>query len=243
MKKRWLAAGLLSIIIIIVSWAADLQSRDYLPEPLQGQAVPEQKPVPNEAVLPVPGEAPRETIPSQAQTPAKSVKPSEEKTKPLAKAKPECEPPGKSEVITPSHEQGAVKVTGSSGFTERVNKALSVLENKAPEYARKVTGYLKEIRESDHSGVIVQTGVFHLGRNTVTNNDTYWIASVIVHDAFHAELHSKGLDYAGEEAEAKCIEVQKAALKKMGASESYQSHLDQILNSNYWKVPFENRNW
>lgn len=153
----------------------------------------------------------------------------------------------KSETITPaikiSRSQGTPRVTGSSDFTLSVNQALGKLKDKAPEHYNKVVTYLKEIRESDHSGVIVQTGVFHLGRNTVNGQDTYWLASVIVHDAYHAELYKKGQDYAGKEAEAQCINVQKAALKKMGAADSYQTHLDQVLQSNYWEVPFENRNW
>lgn len=142
-----------------------------------------------------------------------------------------------------SRSQGSLKVTGSQDFSANVDKALDLLNDKAPLYARKVKAYLTEIRESDHSGVIVQTGVFHLGKNTVKAQDTYWLASVIVHDAYHAELYQKGQEYTGKIGEARCIEVQKEALLEMGAPDHYQTHLDQILQSNYWDVPFDQRKW
>jgi len=139
--------------------------------------------------------------------------------------------------------QGKLKITGSASFRSRVGEALDLLAKKAPAFAKKVDTYLTEIRESDHSGVEVQTGVFHLGKNTVNNQDSYWLASVIVHDAYHAELYQKGQDYTGKTAEARCIEEQKDVLLAMGAPDSYQVHLNQVLESNYWDVPFENRNW
>ena len=218
MNKKFLIVGALSLTLLVGAWAT--------------------KPIVEQPS----GQSEVQSLPADNATDKAKVQQSEivaKKEVTTATTKSET----KTSAIKSSRSQGTPRVTGSSDFTLNVNKALEKLKDKAPEHYGKVVTYLKEIRESDHSGVIVQTGVFHLGRNTVNAQDTYWLASVIVHDAYHTELYKKGQDYAGKEAETQCIIVQKAALKKMGAADSYQTHLDQVLQSNYWEVPFENRNW
>lgn len=247
MNKKIIWAGAISITVLLGSWATSLSYPDIFSYKAQGQATvvaPEQV-LPQNYIATQPSSQAQEQSIATNKASDKSpetVKQSVEVAKPetaTVTSKPETKTP----VIQGSRSQGTPRVTGSAAFKASVNKALMLLQEKAPEHANKVSTYLQEIRESDHSGVIVQTGVFNLGRNTVTGQDTYWLASVIVHDAYHAELYQRGQDYAGKEAEAQCIAVQKTVLKKMGAAESYQTHLDQILESNYWEVPFEQRNW
>ncbi|MFZ5754951.1 MAG: hypothetical protein ACOY3J_12020 [Bacillota bacterium] len=136
-----------------------------------------------------------------------------------------------------------VLVAGSSSFKSKINQSLALLHKKTPYYGAKVDKYLKEIRESNHSGVKVETGVFHLGKGTINNQDIVWLASVIVHDAYHVELYKKGKPYAGREAEAACIREQKKFLQAVDAPAHYFTYLDKVLESNYWEIPFENRTW
>lgn len=134
-------------------------------------------------------------------------------------------------------------IHGSDPFSQKVNKALELLHTKAPYYANKVTTYLSRIEESDHSGVKVETGVFYLGQATVNSQDEIWLASVLVHDAYHVELYKKGQNYYGKAGETQCINQQKKVLQQLAAPAYYLTYLDQTLASDYWDVPFEQRNW
>lgn len=140
------------------------------------------------------------------------------------------------EVISP-------QLSGSAEFKNKIMQALDLLKSRAHEFYPLAADYLTEIKEGDHSGVLVETGVFTIGRNTYQNQDAIWLASIIIHDAVHVKLYQEGKVYHGKEGERKANTVQRAVLIELDAPQSYLDHLDKSLESSYWEVPYEQRQW
>jgi hypothetical protein len=142
-----------------------------------------------------------------------------------------------------SAETTAPAVSGSTVFTDKINSALALLAAQAPGHYREVCAYLATISEGEHSGVDVYNRNFVVGNGTAAAADSFWLASVIVHDAHHVRMYSEGKTFAGEAAERECIEVQKRALLEMEAPRQHIEHLDTVTATGYWEVPYDNRNW
>ncbi|MHB1125664.1 MAG: hypothetical protein ACYC2T_01715 [Bacillota bacterium] len=134
-------------------------------------------------------------------------------------------------------------IIGSVDFTGKVTEALGLLKNNAPSHYVMVQKYLTQVAESANSGVDVNSGVFYLGWTTVFTSDIYWLAGVIVHDASHVEAYRLGQSYAGREGEERAIQVQKEVLQLLDAPPDYQDYLDTVMSSEFWDIPFEQRNW
>jgi|GEM_PF-6922654 len=139
--------------------------------------------------------------------------------------------------------QTSITVNGSATFRDKVGSALELLAATAPGHYREVSLYLTAISEGEHSGVDVVQRNFIIGRGTAKTADLFWLASIIVHDAHHTRMYAEGRVFAGEAAERECIEVQKTALLAMAAPEYYIEHLNQVIETAYWEVPYGDRNW
>lgn len=155
----------------------------------------------------------------------------------------ENNPPKTPQSTLSSRSARTPQISGSQEFKSTIMSALELLNNNAPDYSPLVIDYLVEIREGDHSGVQVETGVFTVGRNTYRTQNAVWLASIIVHDAVHVKLFKEGKTYHGKEGESAAIKVQREVLIELDAPQSYLEHLDGSLESSYWEVPFIERDW
>lgn len=144
-------------------------------------------------------------------------------------------------VPAPSSAAGP-QIVGSDAFRAKVGQALQLLQTKAPAYWDIVRNNLLWIEEGPASGTFVWTRTFTIGAATA-NSDPYWLASVIVHDAYHVHQYLQGKPYAGQAAEAECLGIQRQALIAMGASQYMIGHVDNQLKTQYWTVPYSRRGW
>jgi len=136
------------------------------------------------------------------------------------------------------------RVVGSPYYQQVIQQALMRLYRFDREDYHLVGYYLSEIRESDHSGVIVFTGIFY---NKLANfsgqNLIIWEAGDMVHDATHCYLYKNKYEFAGEEAEKYCCRVQKRCLERLGAPSFMVDYIEKAASSDYWDIPFDQRSW
>ncbi len=146
-------------------------------------------------------------------------------------------------VSTETRTSQSLTITGAAAYRQKVLAALDLLQNRAPKYLTQVKSSLVAIRESQRSGAQVQIRTFELSDATLQASDSYWIASVIVHDAYHVTQYLQGRQYSGQQAEVEALAQQKAALIAMGAPQRYIDYVQQVAQTQYWNVPYEQRNW
>ena len=110
-----------------------------------------------------------------------------------------------------------VAIEGSADFIARVEAALDMLKDRAPEwYAYAVSGpeKFKEVPESQGAGTWGTT--FHITRGHAFAEPLAWLAGVLVHDACHINLHVAGESYADSFYEERlCLQIQIEALEAM----------------------------
>lgn len=130
-----------------------------------------------------------------------------------------------------------LKVIGDISCKENTRSALELLKNGVPRYYDRVIRYIGTI-ECIVSGSVVypwqNPPLFRVGKETV-NAGTFWYASVLVHEACHIELYSKGLTWKGEVPEKTCLEMQYSFLVKVGADKGLLDYTRDIINSEWWK--------
>ncbi|MCL4517058.1 MAG: hypothetical protein M1379_15950 [Firmicutes bacterium] len=146
-------------------------------------------------------------------------------------------------VSTETRTSQALTITGAAAYRQKVLAALDLLQNRAPKYLTQVKSSLVAIHESQRSGAQVQIHTFELSDATLQASDSYWIASVIVHDAYHVTQYLQGRPYSGQQAEVEALAQQKAALIAMGAPQRYIDYVQQVAQTQYWNVPYGQRNW
>lgn len=135
------------------------------------------------------------------------------------------------------------RIVGSDYFRSKVGQALQLLQTKAPAYWDIVRRNLLTIEEGSASGAFVWSRAYVIGPATL-NSDPYWLASTIVHDAYHVQQYLERRPYAGQAAEAEAANIQKQALIAMGAPQYMVSHVDAAVRANtWWTVPYGQRGW
>lgn len=94
---------------------------------------------------------------------------------------------------------------------------------------------------------------YQVGKET-RNAGTIWYAGTIAHDSCHSKLY---IDYlvsnpsnsvpnevwTGREAEEQCLDVQYDALAKIGADQNTLDYVQNVINTEYWNVDYNNRWW
>lgn len=137
---------------------------------------------------------------------------------------------------------GGPAVVGSDAFRSKVQQALALLQARAPASWEIVRANLRVIREAAASGAYVAEGRYDIGPATAAS-DPVWLASTIVHDAYHVQLYREGRPFMGAEAEAAALAKQREALVVLGAPSYMIAHLDNVMATRYWEVPYFQRNW
>jgi hypothetical protein len=95
--------------------------------------------------------------------------------------------------------QLGIQVIGSEDFIAQTNAALELLQRCAPDALETADEYLNAIRESDRSGMEVESGTFLASLSTAFAPDyslpaqVFWYAGSIVHDARHSWQSKSGM--------------------------------------------------
>lgn len=131
-----------------------------------------------------------------------------------------------------------VLISGTPRFLERAAAALALVEEKDPRNWYFVRKHIRKITLTGHSGMDVANG--RLMSGALAEESTVAAAAGIVHEAWHRELHFRGDDWTGREAEKICIEKQNAFLALLGAP---PLDVEATLASEFWKVDYWSRDW
>lgn len=100
---------------------------------------------------------------------------------------------------TPQDLTVGIQIIGSEAFVDQTNAALGLLERCAPDALTVADEYLDFIRESDRSGMEVESGTFLASLSTAFPPDyslpaqVFWYAGSIVHDARHNWQSKNGM--------------------------------------------------
>jgi hypothetical protein len=149
---------------------------------------------------------------------------------------------------------GIIDVIGDDAFKTWVERALALIETKAPDAYREVSASIESIESVPAgSGMHVVEKRFDVGDETAhapgydEANQLLWFAGTIVHDAHHSARYMQGLDPSGKEAEVDCLTHQLAALKLMTANPFFANYVQGLIDgaddpaNQYWNQP--NRHW
>ncbi len=149
-----------------------------------------------------------------------------------------------------------IEIKGDVNCVLKTKTALKKLRDKSEEHYNLAAKYIGVIEcAQSGSGMYVWENPPRLKAGLATFNATSeWFAGAIVHDACHSrQYHSykeKNLAgyvpaevYAGAEAEKECLEIQYAALERIGASQKNLDYVKNILASNYWEIGYNERWW
>lgn len=148
-----------------------------------------------------------------------------------------------------------IKIIGDSNCITSTNQALTLLKTKASVHYNIIIKFMGVIQcVASGSGMYAWENPprYVVGKATI-NAGTIWYAGTLVHDACHSkEYHDYLLThsgtvpssiYTGKSAEALCLNAQYDALVKIGATKPTLDYVKNIINSNYWNVPYSGRWW
>ena len=103
-----------------------------------------------------------------------------------------------------------LEIEGAGAFVLRIEEALDILKNRAPQwYAYSISGLTKirEVPEDEGAGVYLHTGVFSITPGHISPG-VLWLASAMVHEACHVHRAATGLVPGGLTGERECLRVQ-----------------------------------
>ena len=130
-----------------------------------------------------------------------------------------------------------IKITGSKKFVNQTVKALKLIKIKSQKDFVKINRFLKKIKSSKSSGMILDKAQFNVGKLTAFSS-LEWYASCIVHDVHHYYLHhiikfrwKKG-NYTKHE--RLCTNEQLRFLRKIKADKKLIKHCQDIFKIKYW---------
>ncbi len=152
-----------------------------------------------------------------------------------------------------------ITIRGSKPFLGRIHEALDLLKTRVPETYRLIQNHLVQILEGIPSGAWVFTLEFQTHTMTtlspkVSQEPLVERAATLAHEAYHCALFTNYKAshpgqkvpeqiYGGEQAERLCLEYQCEVLKLLGADEEVITRTRQAVETHWWEVPSEERDW
>ncbi|PJE65483.1 hypothetical protein COU91_01390 [Candidatus Saccharibacteria bacterium CG10_big_fil_rev_8_21_14_0_10_47_8] len=185
---------------------------------------------------------PQPTTPSAPQSSAKAATP---KTKTIVPS-PNPAPP-----FTTS-----IHIRGDAACQSSTLEALQLLSQKAAVHYSTVVKYIGIIEcVPSGSGIYAyESPTRYVVGDATRNGGTVWYAGTIAHDAGHSKLYNDYLAshpgqpvpndvWIGESAEVSCLNAQYDALTKIGASQYQLDYVQNVINTQYYSIPYDQRWW
>lgn len=158
--------------------------------------------------------------------------------------------------VPPTQFVTSIVIKGDSTCQSSTLSALKLLNDNAPTHYSIVKSYVGVIEcVSKGSGMAAfETPPRYMVGDATRNAGTVWFAGTIAHDAGHSRLYHDYLSnnpgqsvpndvWTGEAAERTCLEAQYDALSKIGATQSQLDYVRNIINSQYYNTPYDQRWW
>ncbi len=150
----------------------------------------------------------------------------------------------------------SITIKGDATCQSQTLEALKLLSTNTPKHYSTITSYISVIEcVAQGSGMLAyENPPRYLVGDATRNAGTVWLAGTIAHDAGHSRLYHDYLSahpgesvpneiWTGEAAERTCLEAQHDALTKIGGTQTQLDHVMNIINSQYYNVPYDQRWW
>jgi hypothetical protein len=138
-----------------------------------------------------------------------------------------------------------VDIRGSAAFRDRTIDAMKLLQTKSPSDFDEVCAIVTQIREDDRSGTDVERARVSIAKPSSMNVSLAWYASVLVHETHHARLYKTEHKHRDGDAvfaaEIECINIQLAALKRVGGDEREIAWLTSKVDGHHPDVDHDGR--
>jgi hypothetical protein len=149
-----------------------------------------------------------------------------------------------------------IQIRGDAACQSDTLAALQLLSAKAPTHYATITQYIGIIEcASQGSGIYAYDNPpLYLVGDATRNAGTVWYAGTIAHDAGHSKLYHDYLSahpgqpvpddvWTGKSAEITCLAAQYDALSKIGGTQSQLSYVQNVINTQYYNIPYAQRWW
>ena len=120
--------------------------------------------------------------------------------------------------------EGNARFIPDGEFRPKIQKALDLLQSKASADHILLNAVVEKIRASGISGADYQDTIIKIARPTFETSLT-WLASVLIHEAFHIAMFMAGKNPAGQAAEIKCNITQLYTLRCLNAPQHEINYL------------------
>src|SRR5262249_46908157 len=150
-------------------------------------------------------------------------------------------------------EYGNLVIFGPAPFRQKVVDALNLLKERTPDAIAILEKYIFGIALSKGSGVILSSKpcAIYYGRQS-EHLPVIEVAGALAHEGFHCKLYWEYRDshggqqppkevFSGRTGEEQCVRYQCDVLRRLGASSDVLAHYEKVLETEYWKTPFEHR--
>jgi hypothetical protein len=171
---------------------------------------------------------------------------------PLSKPAPAPRP----STVAPAPFTTPIQIRGDAACQSDTLAALQLLSAKAPTHYATVMQYIGIIQcASQGSGMYAYDNPpLYLVGDATRNAGTVWYAGTIAHDAGHSKLYHDYLSahpgqavpddvWTGQSAEITCLAAQYDALSKIGGTPSQLTYVQNVINTQYYNVPYDQRWW
>ena len=152
-----------------------------------------------------------------------------------------------SQVVTREEIYDGIKIIGNDAFILSTTVALNFIK-QSPQHYRMVKENIKAIKQTKNTSVMMMIEQTFEVNDSHAFCDNYCYGSSIVHEANHAKQmqdysSAHGIPresvprvvYYGEQAEMKCLKVQKDFLIAVGAPKSYLKWIDSAAATRWWE--------
>lgn len=147
-------------------------------------------------------------------------------------------------------------IIGDSACVSQTKEALNLLKRKIPNHyniANQYVGIIRCVERGSAMFTHLDPPEYRVGRRT-REAGAIWYSSTIVHDACHSKQYHDYLAihsvtyvpddvYIGREPELQCLAAQYNALKGVDAPDHMLEYVRESIESEYWEIPYEERDW
>ena len=150
-------------------------------------------------------------------------------------------------------------IRGDDAFVRATVEALELLKSRTPDAYALLEMHIGDVVSGQPSGVAI-SALRHLPKTMIvmglsySEHSTVEYAGALAHETYHCELYrrAQGGDphgsvptnvYSGKDAESLCLRYQCDVLRRLGLADAHIARYESALESNWWEVPFDQRDW